>query len=147
MPSSSSCFLSLVNTIPNCLNFSTCFSDSQLTYIEHWTGFLERESISVLVILIYISALSHAAAKSFNARWRPDSVEESNTKLPAQKMTDLAVSNNGTLIDLTALVDPFLQNYKKEINRTLAWDQRKHIMALISYHWHEHRFPVFSRNT
>ena len=29
---------------------------------------------------IFIPAVSHASAKLFNARWRPDSVKESKTK-------------------------------------------------------------------
>jgi len=33
--------------------------------------------ITRINVLIFIPALSHAAAKSFNARWRPDSVEDS----------------------------------------------------------------------
>jgi len=37
--------------------------------VEHWSRF--------------IPALSHAAAKSFNARWRPDSVEESKSRSSA----------------------------------------------------------------
>ena len=37
----------------------------------------------VLALLISIPAVLHASAKLFNARWRPDSVEESRTKSSA----------------------------------------------------------------
>ena len=38
---------------------------------------------SVLDVVVFIPALSHASAKLFNARWKPDSVEESRTKSSA----------------------------------------------------------------
>jgi len=58
-----------VNTTPRYLNFSTCFSDAPLTWNEHWSGFLERWSTSVLVVLIFIPALWQTAAKSFNLQY------------------------------------------------------------------------------
>jgi len=81
--SSLSCLPLLVNTTPRYLNFSTCFSDTPLTCNEQWSGFLERWSTSVSEALIFIPALLHVAAKSFNANWRPDSVEESKTRSSA----------------------------------------------------------------
>ena len=58
---SSSCLPSLVNATPRYLNFSTYFNDTPPTYRKHWTGFLEKCRISVLEVLIFISAMSHAA--------------------------------------------------------------------------------------
>ena len=81
--SSSSCLPSLVNATPRYLSFSTCFSDAPFTCNTHWSGFFERWSTSVLAVLIFIPAVLHASAKLFNARWRPDSVEESSTKSSA----------------------------------------------------------------
>ena len=81
--SSSSCLPSLVNATPRYLNFSTCFSVAPFTCNTHWSGFLERWSTSILAVLIFIPAMLHASAKLFNARWRPDSVEESRTKSSA----------------------------------------------------------------
>ena len=72
---------SLVNATPRYLNFSSCFRVAPFTCNTHWSGFLERWSTSVLAVLIFIPAVLHASAKLFNARWRPDSVEESWTKV------------------------------------------------------------------
>ena len=77
---SSSCLLSLVNATLRYLNFSTCFYDTPPTCREHWTGFLEKCSTSVLEVQIFIPAVSHAAAKPFNACWRQDSEKASKTK-------------------------------------------------------------------
>ena len=77
---SSSCLPSLVNVTPRYLNFSTCFNDTQPTCKEHCPGFLERGSTSVLEVLIFIRAMSHAAAKPFDECWRPDSEKSSKTK-------------------------------------------------------------------
>ena len=64
---SSSCQPSLLNATPRYLNFSTCFNDTPPTCREHWTGFLERCEASVLEVLIFIPAMSHAAAKPFKS--------------------------------------------------------------------------------
>ena len=40
----------------------------------------ERWSITVLKVLIFITAMSHGPAKPFNMSWRPDSEEASKTK-------------------------------------------------------------------
>ena len=77
---SSSCLPSLVNAIPRYLNFSACFNDKPPTCREHWAEFLERCKTSVLEVLIFIPVISHAAAKPFNACWRPDFEEASKTK-------------------------------------------------------------------
>ena len=45
-----------------------------------FTGYL---SFGRAYFLIFIFAVLHASAKLFNARWRPDSVEESRTKSSA----------------------------------------------------------------
>ena len=81
---SSSCLPSLVNATLRYLNFSTYLSDTLPTCREHWTGFLERFSTLVLEVLIFIRAMSRAAAKPFNACWRPDSEEASKTKSSAK---------------------------------------------------------------
>ena len=74
---SSSCLSSLVNAIPRYLNFFTCVNDTPSICREHWTEFLERCRFSVLEVLIFVPAMSHAAAKPFNACWRPDSEKTS----------------------------------------------------------------------
>ena len=71
---SSSCHQSLVNATPRYLNFSTCFNNTSPTCREHWTGLLKRCSTSVLKLLIFIPAMSHAAVKPFNARKKPAKV-------------------------------------------------------------------------
>ena len=81
---SPSCLPSLVNANPRYLNFSTCFNDTPPTCREHWTGFLERCNTSILEMLIFIPAMSHAAAKPFNACWKPDSEDASKTKSSAK---------------------------------------------------------------
>ena len=79
-----SCLLSLVIATPRYLKFSTSFNDTPPTCKKHCTGFLKRCRTSVLEVLIFISAMSHAAAKPFNAWWRPDFKETSKTKLSAK---------------------------------------------------------------
>ena len=83
--SSSSCLPSLVNVTPRYLNFSTCFSVAPFTCNTHRSGFLETCSTFYLAVLIFISAVSHASAKLFNARWRPDYVEKSRTTSSANR--------------------------------------------------------------
>ena len=80
---SSSCLPSLVNATPRYLNFSSCFRFAPFTCNTHWSGFLEKWCTSDLAVLIFIPAVLHASAKLFNARWRPDSAEESRTKSSA----------------------------------------------------------------
>ena len=112
---SSSCLPSLVNATPRYLNFFNCFNDAPPTWKEHRAGFLERCRISVLKVLIFISAMSHAAAKPFNACWRPDSEEASNTKSSAKKQpANFAYSYRDTLIYSAELVHPVHVNYEKE---------------------------------
>ena len=48
------------------------------------TGFLERSSISVMEVLIFILTMSLASAKSFGVSWRSDLKDESKTKLSAR---------------------------------------------------------------
>jgi len=65
-------FPPFVNTTPRCLNFSTCCSVLPFTFSLHWFGFLERKNISVIVVLNFISAWSHAAEnRSHAVHWRP----------------------------------------------------------------------------
>ena len=105
----------LVNATPRYLNFSTCFSVAPSTCNSHWSGFLERWSTSVLAALIFISAVSHASAKLFKTRWRPHSVKESSNQIISEKQTtDFAISSRGTLISLSAIVDPIHVNNEKE---------------------------------
>ena len=59
---SSSCLPLLVNATPWYLNFSICFNDTPPTCREHRTEFLERCRTSVLEVLTFILAMSHAAA-------------------------------------------------------------------------------------
>ena len=68
---------------PKILELFICFSVVPFTCSTHWSGFLQRWSTSVPAVLIFILAVLHASAKLFNARWRPDSVEESKTKSSA----------------------------------------------------------------
>jgi len=66
-------------------------------------------------VLIFITALSHAAAKSFNARWRPltkFSGRKQNQIICEQQTIDLAISNRDTLIGFNALVYPVQVNYE-----------------------------------
>ena len=79
-----SCIPLLVNAIPENSNFSIFFNGTPPTCRKHCTGFLERCSISLLAVLILVPAMSHAAAKPFNACWRPDLVEASKTKSSAK---------------------------------------------------------------
>ena len=81
---SSSSLPSFVNSTPSYLNFSTYFNDTPPTCRKDWTGFLKRCSTSVLEILIFIPAMSHAAANSFNTCWRSDTEEASKTKSSAE---------------------------------------------------------------
>ena len=71
-----SCLPSFVNATPRYLNFFTSFDDTPPTCRENWTGFFEKCSFLVLEVLIFISPVSHVAAKLFNACWRPDSEVE-----------------------------------------------------------------------
>ena len=83
--SDSSSFLpSIVKAISKYFNFSTCFNDALTTRRDYWTRFPERFCSSVLEVLTFIPAMSHAAAKPFNACCRPDSEEASKTKLSAK---------------------------------------------------------------
>ena len=68
-----SCLQSLVNATPRYLNFSTCFNKTPPNCGKHWTGFFKRCSTSVSEMLVFIPAMSHAAAIPFNACWTPDS--------------------------------------------------------------------------
>ena len=81
---SSSCLQSLVNATPRYLNFFHCFNYKSPACRQHWIRFVERCSTSVLEVLIFIPAMSHANAKSFNMCWRSDSEEASKTKSSAK---------------------------------------------------------------
>ena len=56
----------------------------------------------------------HAAAKPFNACWRPHLEEASKTKSSAKSKRLLASCDHGTLTGLTELVRPVHVNYEKE---------------------------------
>ena len=79
------CLSSLVNATPRYLNFSTSFNDTPPTCREHWTGFLEKCSTSVLEVQIFIPGMSHAAAKLFNACWKPDARKSVKIKSSAKR--------------------------------------------------------------
>jgi len=64
---------SLVNSTLRHLNFSTCCS-------VHWLKLLERYNTLVFLVLIFIQALSHAAANQSNGCWRPCSQDASSNK-------------------------------------------------------------------
>ena len=81
-----SCLPSLVSTTPRYLKFSTCFNDTSPTCRKHWTGFFKRYRTSVLEVLIFILAMSHAAAKPFNVCWSLDSDKARKTKLSAKSI-------------------------------------------------------------
>ena len=74
---SSSCLPSLVNATPIYLIFSNSFNDIPPICKDQWTGFLERRTTSVLEVLIFFQAMSHAAAKLFSAYYEPESEEVS----------------------------------------------------------------------
>jgi len=74
------CLLPPVNGNPGCLNFSTSSSVLLLTCRVHWLGFLERHNTSVALVLIFLSAYSHAENKRSRACWRPCSEDASSTK-------------------------------------------------------------------
>ena len=70
---------------------------------------------SVLVVLIFIIAMSHAVAKSFIACCRPDSKEAIKTISTAKKLrTNLASLNRDTHIGLAQLIHPVPVNCPKE---------------------------------
>ena len=66
-------------------------------------------------VLIFILAMSQAAAKPFNALWRPDSEEVSKTKSSWKMQSTKFVSSDCyTLIHSSELVHPVHINYEKE---------------------------------
>ena len=103
-----------MNATPRYPNFSICFDDTPPTCREHWTGFLERCRSSVLEVLIFISAMSHAAAKPFNACWRPDSKEASKIKSSVKSSRLILYLPVVTFIGLAELVHLVHVNYEKE---------------------------------
>jgi len=64
------CLPSIVNTTPRRLNLSTCCSVLSFTCRMHCLGFVERHSTSILLVLIFILARSHAAENRSSACWR-----------------------------------------------------------------------------
>ena len=110
-----------------------------------WLGFLETWSTSVLTVLIFISAVSHSAAKLSNTRWRPDSVEaESNHPQMAGNwfcsfqsrnthhwLGYICWSNSGKV-----------NNNEKRKQNAFAWGQRLSWKHLIDYHLPCHKIPV-----
>ena len=64
------CFLSLVNTTPTYLNFSTCCSVLPLICRTHWLGFLERYNTSVFLVLIIIPTWPHAPENHSSVCWK-----------------------------------------------------------------------------
>ena len=84
MPERTSCsssrLLSLVNAIPRCINVTACFHDTLPTYKEYWTRISRKIKNLSFKVLIFIPAMSRAAAnKSFSSCWSPDSEDVSKT--------------------------------------------------------------------
>ena len=77
-------FLSSIPSLVNATSRSACLNDTSPICIEYWTGFLERWSTSILKLLIFIPAMSHAVVNPFVAFRRPDFVEASKTKSSAK---------------------------------------------------------------
>ena len=66
-------------------------------------------------MLIFIPAMSHAAAKPFNECWRSDSEEASKTKCISEKQpTNLAFCSCDKFIGLIELVHPVHVNAETE---------------------------------
>jgi len=78
---------SLVNrlpTTPRYLKFSNCHSLLALTCSIHCLGFAGRRSNSVLLVLIFILTLTHAAENRSCAFWKLYWEDASSTKLSAK---------------------------------------------------------------
>jgi len=148
--------------LPICISSSSSYLPSlenatfkilELLYLFRWCSthlqwtlirvFQKMKYLS-LVMQIFIPVLSHAAAKSFNVRWRPHSVEESKNKSSANsRRHNFAVFSRSKLIGLAALVDLIHANMKKKgekthpcLRSTATWN------GFFAYHWHEHRFSA-----
>ena len=83
--SSLSCLPSLVNATPRYLN-NKCLLQCCSIHLQHaLIRVFERRSAgaSVLAVLIFIPAVSHASTKLFNARRRADAVEKSRSNSSA----------------------------------------------------------------
>ena len=111
-----SCLSSLAETTPMFLNLFFYVNVNPPTCRKHWKRFLERWSTSVLEVMIFITAMSQAVAKPFNACWRPDSEKASKTISSAKnnQPTNLASSDRDTLIGSADLIHPVQVNCKKE---------------------------------
>jgi len=135
--SSSSCLPSHMN----------CYTNLQLTL----SGFLEKWSTSVLIVLIFIPALSHATSKSFNKLQVGDQIRWKKVKPDHLRTTNDWSCNfqswHTRWFNCACLSSSCKLWKGEETKHTLAWDQRSHWMALIAYRWHEHRFLVSSRKT
>jgi len=72
-----------------------------------------KENTSVLVVLIFIPALSHSATKSV-LMYVEDQIQWKKAKpiICEQQTIDLAISNCGTLVGLTSLNYPVCVNYE-----------------------------------
>ena len=74
---------SLLNQAPRYLHFSDCFSGTPPIWREHCFGCLDRHMVSVIVVLIFITATEHVSENLSRACWRPFSVESSSTRSSA----------------------------------------------------------------
>ena len=105
---------SLMNVTPRYLNFLTCFSVAPFTRSTHWSGFLERWSISVLACLFsFWRCCMHLQSYLMRAGGQI-LCEKAEPKY--QQIADdcFCNSNWGTLISLPAFVDPIRVNKEKE---------------------------------
>ena len=100
-------------------------------------------------MLVFVPAVLHASAKLFDARWRPDSAEESSTKSSANSRRLILqfpiVAHSSAWLHLSI---QFIQTMKRRgEKRTLAGVQRPQGTVLIAYYLPEHKPPVGSRMT
>jgi len=85
-----------------------------LTCGIHCLGFLERQNISVLYVLIFIPAWSHAAQNRSSTCWRPYWEDVQQYQIVCKKQAiDLAASNSDALVDSTVTVYPMHIYYEE----------------------------------
>jgi len=100
--------LSLVNTTPRYLNVSNCCSVFPLTCRIHCLGCFERHNTSILLVLIFVPACSHAAENRSNACWRPcwEDPHMQYQFVRKKQTVNPAVPNSDTLVDAPVTVCP-----------------------------------------
>ena len=96
MSSSLSCLPSLRNMTPRYLNFSAAEDLLHLFGKSTGQGCLDMHIISVLAILIFISASKHASENRSNTFWKLLLIEHSNAKSSANSRRQTLHSQNVT---------------------------------------------------